>query len=96
MASGKGTVTVDFGSFPGMAEATATVTGLTGITTSSYVEIWADCDNDTADHTVDEHYLEEFVCWTDTLVTNTGFTVRVRPHVGICYGQYKLNHVWST
>jgi hypothetical protein len=90
-----GIATVDFGAFPGTSEAKLTVTGQTGITTASYVEAWVGGDNTTADHTVHEHYMEEFICFVDTLVDNTGFNLVVRPNKGRSYGQYKINYVWS-
>ena len=94
MASGTGTVTVNFGT--GKAEAKATITGLTSITTTSLVEAWVGGDNSTADHSSDEHMLEEFICWPANLVNAVGFDVYVRPTKGICKGQYKINYVWNT
>lgn len=96
MATGVGTATVDFGSFPGSSEAIINVTSQTGITTNSYVEAWAGGDWSTSDHTSDEHYMEELMCWVDTLINNVGFSITVRPATGSTYGQYKVNYAWST
>ena len=53
-----GNTTVDFTAFPGSTGATVDVTGQTGFTSTSQVEAWLQ-PKATADHTIDEHRVEE-------------------------------------
>ena len=74
-ASGSGTI--DFGAFPGSSDATATVTGQTGILANSLVEAWL-MPLATADHSADEHMVDTIKVIADasSIVAGTGFTVR--------------------
>lgn len=72
--AGQGTTTVNFGSFPGSTDATAVITGQTGITTGSLVEAWI-FPTATTDHTVDEHWADPPEVFAGNIVAGTGFTI---------------------
>lgn len=74
----KGTTAVDFGAFPGTTDATATVTGQTGILAGSLVEAWILPAN-TAVHSIDEHIiLTSMVSVVACNITaGVGFEIRV-------------------
>jgi hypothetical protein len=94
-----GTATLDFGAFPGSADATATVTGQAGLLVTSKVEAWLHPAAASADHSVDEHLLEQMQVAADpsTIVAGTSFAIR-----GFCtgsgdsrlYGQWSVAWVW--
>lgn len=90
----QGHTTVDFGAFPGTAEAQATITGQAGILTSSAVDAWVRCE-DSADHSADEHDIEDFNVSPKSIVAGTGFNITARPRVGPAYGVYNLTWVWA-
>jgi hypothetical protein len=73
-----GTATLDFGAFPGGSDASVAVTGQASIATNSEVEAWVQPTAATADHSVDEHYLEtlKVVADASSIVAGTGFTIR--------------------
>jgi hypothetical protein len=70
----QGTVLLNFGAFPGTTDATVAVTGQTGILSGSLVEAWI-LPTATADHTADEHWVEELQVFAGGVVAGTGFTV---------------------
>lgn len=72
--AGSGTTTIDFGAFPGTTDATVTVTGQTGISAGSLVEAWV-YPTATADHTVDEHWVDPPDVKAGNVVAGTGFTI---------------------
>lgn len=72
--SASGTTTVDFGAFPGTADASAVVTGQAGIVSGSLVGAWIR-PVATADHSADEHRVEPIAIVADTIVAATGFTI---------------------
>ena len=72
--AGSGTTTLDFGAFPGATDATVTVTGQTGIVSGSLVGAWIR-PVATADHSIDEHRVEDILVMADTIVAGTGFTI---------------------
>lgn len=69
-----GTATLDFGAFPGASDASAVVTGQTGIASGSLVEAWLR-PAATADHTADEHWVETIRVVAGNIVAGTGFTI---------------------
>src|SRR5262245_383864 len=73
------TDSVDFGAYPGATMASKTVSA-PGIATGSKVEAWVRCV-DSADHTADEHMIEniKFVAREDSIVNGT--SVRVDAYV---------------
>lgn len=56
--AGNGTTTINFGAFPGSVEASADVTGQTGLVATSRLDAWV-MPIATADHSADEHLIEE-------------------------------------
>jgi hypothetical protein len=68
-----GTAVLDFGS--GSTDASVAVTGQTGIVSGSLVEAWIR-PVASADHSADEHLLEEIKIVASDIVAGTGFTVR--------------------
>lgn len=91
-----GATVIDFGAFPGAAEAAVTVIGQAGIVASSLVEAWIE-PAATADHPADEHVYEELDVIASDIVAGTGFTVR-----GVCratgdamlWGRYNVAWAW--
>jgi hypothetical protein len=69
-----GTADLDFGAFPGVSDASVAVTGQTGIVSGSLVEAWLR-PVDTADHTADEHLVENLRVKAGNIVAGTGFTI---------------------
>lgn len=72
MATGDGVNTVDFGVFPGSLHATKVITGQTGITADSRIEVWIDT-KDSVDHSADEHQLEPLRCGYRDVIAGAGF-----------------------
>lgn len=90
----QGHTTVDFGTFPGKAEAQATVTGQASILAASDAEAWIRGES-SADHSADEHAIEDFDVQAQDITAAVGFVVTVRPRVGVCYGVYNVSWVWN-
>lgn len=70
----QGTVTLDFGAFPGSSDASVAVTGQASILSGSLVEAWI-VPAATADHSADEHIAETIRVYAGNIVAGTGFTV---------------------
>lgn len=70
----QGTAELDFGAFPGGSDASVTVTGQSGITSSSLVEAWI-YPKDTTDHLADEHMLETLRVFAHSIADGVGFTI---------------------
>lgn len=106
----RGTGVLNFGAFPGVPEATLVVAGQLTIAAGSVVQAWIR-PVATADHSEDEHTLEEIEVTPFAIVAGTGFTIRgtQRPHVeevdpilpaqrGLgprIYGQFNVAWRWS-
>lgn len=69
-----GLAVLDFGGFPGATDALVTVTGQAGIVAGSVVEAWARLQ-DTADHSADEHWVENLQLYAGTILAGIGFTI---------------------
>lgn len=71
-----GTTTINFGSYPGSLDCTATVTGQTAILSGSLVEAWI-FPTATSQHSADEHVLGavEMAVVAGNVVASTGFTI---------------------
>ncbi len=95
MASGTGTATLDFGSFPGSNEAFIAVTGQTEISATSKVESFVMGDDTTADHTANDHryfaLLAGLSCGTP--VAGDGFTIYARSAEKL-QGTFQIRWVW--
>lgn len=102
-----GTAVVDFGVFPGKSDAFVAVTGQSGILSTSLVEAWL--FGSTADHSEDEHRIEQLRVFVGNVVAGTGFTIylthdnQVTPRKGDpgegqgtrVYGQWKVAWAWA-
>jgi hypothetical protein len=74
----QGTAILDFGAFPGASDASVAVTGQAGIVAGSLVEAWISLSA-SADHSADEHLVEEIEIFAGNISAGTGFTI-----YGIC------------
>jgi hypothetical protein len=96
MASGQGTVVLDFGSFPGSNEASVAVTGLATIGASAKAEAFIMADDTTSDHTAADHryaaVLVGLSCGTP--VAATGFTIHARC-LEKMQGTFNIRYVWA-
>lgn len=89
-----GTGSLDFGAFPGATDATLVITGQAGIVAGSLVEAWLR-PVATADHSIDEHRVEEIQVVADTIVAATGFTIFGRTRNHRLYGLWTIAWVWN-
>ncbi len=69
-----GSTTVDFGAFPGKTDATVAITGQTAILSGSLVAAWI-MPKATADHSIDEHWVDPPVVYAGNVSAGTGFTI---------------------
>ena len=96
MANATGIATIDFGSFPGSNVATLTITGQTGISSTSKAEAFFMSGDTTADHTSNDHLyaalLVSLVCGVPT--PGDGFVI-----TALCaeymQGTFKIRWVWA-
>lgn len=99
-----GTVLLNFGAHPGAMDATVDVTGQTGLVSTSEVDAWIQ-PVATAEHTVDEHCVEEIDVFAHYQADGT---LRVRgfwsPKHGPAsrsnnghrlYGNFNIGWAWS-
>ena len=94
MATGQGTVTIDFG--VGSNEASIAVTGQASILATSKAESFIMGDDTTVDHTAADHqYAPQFfslTCGTPTV--STGFTIYARS-IHKMQGTFSVRWVWA-
>lgn len=96
MATGQGTATIDFGSYPGANETSVAVTGQATISATSKAEAYFMGDDTTADHTAPDHRygaaLVALTCGTPS--AGTGFTIygRCLDHM---QGTFQCRWVWA-
>lgn len=74
-----------------------TVTGQTGIlAASSKLEAWVmPQGGGTADHSDDEHYVENLRVTAGGVVDNTSFDIDVECTLGSTYGQFQMGWAWT-
>jgi hypothetical protein len=93
----QGTTTLDFGAFPGASHATIAVTGQGSILAGSLVEAWL-LPAVTADHSTDEHVVENLRIIASDIIAGTGFTVHgvstTQGGDARVYGQWNVGWVW--
>jgi hypothetical protein len=96
MATGQGTATINFGSFPGTSEASVAVTGQGAISSTSKAEAYVMADDTTGTHTANDHrYFAALVgltCGTPTAAT--GFTIHARC-LDKLQGSFQVRWVWA-
>jgi len=93
----QGTATLDFGTFPGSADASVAVTGQLGIVSGSLVEAWV-VPAATSDHSLAEHYIDPPIVMAGEVVAGTGFTIRgFNQEGGVprCYGKWNVAWAWN-
>jgi hypothetical protein len=89
-----GSAVVDFGSTPTHNFASLAITGQTAITTADFVEAWPPA-RASADHSSDEHRVEDLQVIAGDIVAGVGFTIYVRPRLGTAWGRYNVDWVWE-
>lgn len=90
-----GTATLDFGAFPGKADTTVAVTGQTSIIAGSVVQAWLR-PVATADHSADEHLVEELRVSAGAIAAGTGFTIYgTATDQRRIYGQWTVAWLWA-
>ena len=93
--AGTGQVSLNFGEFPGASDARVYVTGQAGILAGSLVEAWI-FPAATAEHSSDEHWVENLQVTAGNVIAGTGFTIygltldRCR-----LYGNFNIAWVWN-
>lgn len=91
-----GTAVLDFGAYPGAAQASVAVAGQAAILTTNAAEAWIRPQDATADHTVDEHVVEQLKITAGNIVAATGFTIYGECKSGhFLFGTYVTNWVWA-
>ncbi len=88
-----GSVEVDFGVTP-TNEATAVITGKTGITANSNISVWIQADDTTADNNAAAHNSLSLwaVCTAVDRVVGVGFTVQITLLSGYATGRFKFHY----
>lgn len=96
MASGTGSLFIDFGNNPGSNEASVVVTGQTGISATSKASAFVMGGDTSSNHTANDHkYLPMFAALTcSTPTAGTGFTIYARSTQKLT-GQWAVRYVWS-
>jgi hypothetical protein len=89
-----GSIPINFGSVPGSTYATATVTGQSGILSTSNVEAFIMGNDSTSDHNTTEHQLLPANIRCGNIVVGTGFDVVVSTPFRLT-GQFALRWVWA-
>ena len=89
-----GITTLDFGAFPGKTDTTVAVTGQGAIASGSLVGAWIR-PAATADHSADEHRVEDLFVVADTIVAGTGFTIFGRAGRNRVYGLWTVAWAWT-
>jgi hypothetical protein len=84
-----GTTDLDFGAHPGAMDASVAVTGQAGIVAGSLAEAWIR-PVASADHSADEHMVEQLDVFATSIVAGTGFTIR-----GFATGRHRIYGRWT-
>lgn len=87
-----GRALLNFGA--GTNEARVVVTGQAGISAQSVVSAWR-LIAASADHTADEHAVEDLDVLAGYIVPGTGFTIVGRPRMGRLFGAFNVAWSWS-
>lgn len=90
-----GTALLNFGAFPGAADASVPVTGQGAIAAGSLVEAWVRPEA-TAEHTHDEHVIDPPRIVAGNIQAGTGFTIYgfTANHVRH-FGRYTVAWAWT-
>lgn len=90
----QGTTTVNFGAFPGSADASVVVSGQASILAGSLVEAWI-FPVATVDHSADEHWVDKPEVTAASVVAGAGFTIFANALNNRLYGLYTVAWVWN-
>lgn len=94
MATGQGTVIIDFGAFPGNQEASVAFADA-AVSAGSKVEAYVMAGDSTADHTADDHkYLSLLADFTAEPTAGVGGVVYGRSLMQMV-GTFQLRYVWA-
>ncbi len=95
MASGTGTVTLDFGAHPGVNEASVVVTGVATIGASAKAEAFF-MRSTTGSHTANDHSYAALLAGLScgNVVAATGFTIYARSEQKLT-GTFTVQYVWT-
>ena len=94
MATGQGTVVINFGAFPGAQEAQVTFSDAT-ISAGSKVEVYVMASDSTSDHSANDHrYLPLLAHFTGLATAGVGGSVIGRSLMTLI-GTYSLRYVWA-
>ncbi len=88
-----GVTTVDFGAIPGSTDTSVSVTGQTNILAGSTV-MASITPLATADHSVDEHRVEEIDICAGNISPGTGFTIYAKTRNRCLYGTWSVSWTW--
>lgn len=96
MATGQGTAILDFGSFPGLNQASVAVTGQATILANSKVEAYVMANDIVGNHTENDHRYFAMLAGLSCgdLVAATGFTIHARCAEKLT-GQFSVRFVWA-
>ena len=94
MASGVGSTTIDFGTWPGSNDASVTVTGQTGISPTTLVEAWMMAEASSTHTLQDATYAARFISLTCSAPSGTSFTIYARSEHKM-QGQFAVRFVWA-
>lgn len=88
-----GVAIVDFGA-GGATDASATITGQTGIlaTSSVVAQVLAMAS---ADHSADEHWAETLSIVAGNIIAGTGFTIYAKCGQSPCFGKFNVAWRWA-
>jgi hypothetical protein len=91
-----GNATLDFGASPGKTDASVTITGQAAIVSGSFVEAWIRVPvGGTANHTMDECWVENITVRAGNISAGTGFTIYGKCNLGNAVGQFSIDWVWT-
>ena len=90
----QGSMVFDFGSALRTTTATQSVTGEASILAGSLVEAFL-MPAATADHSVDEHVMEDLTFAVVAVTAGVGFTVRGVCRLGHTWGRFTVGWVWN-
>lgn len=91
MATGSGTITIDFGT--GKSDVSVFVS-IPTITAGQLTDAWVFPDV-TSNNTVDNHFIENLVVIAGKPVASSGFTIFVKCTEGLAYGVYNIAYVYA-
>jgi len=90
-----GTATIDFGAAPGTNTTTVTVTGQTGIQTTTTVDLSISGMDSTADHNTVEHTIIPITVRVSAISVGSSFTITASSEYRLT-GTFKVRWTWNS